>query len=733
MSRRWLTRLALLLALATAHAALGLLSLQLFALNDRLPLAWLPSALSLAIVVRLGPAWAVVGPLGLLLFQWTSGLPGWSALPGLMLGQWLGAAAAGWLARRGDAGDALSLAWVLRVALSALCLPLAVVLCHLLSGWTGFGHVLSNEGLLYSSMRLGLSLTLGLASLGPLLLMAARPRAPADAQPTLSGQAGPGERNLGLLALLLGLLAWGWLASDSLRYPLGPSALVLCVLIWAAVRLPLWLAVLVNALSVLLVLGMVGAGLPGLPEPSGPRDLLSLLGYLCLFPLLPTLLAYVIQAQRVEAALDALRARRDALTGLLNRQSFEQQVEPLLAATGTAPLAFVYLDLDNVALVNDTASHAAGDALIAGIASVLAGWCQPGEPAGRISGDEFILLLRNCNALIAEDRVRGLLDHIERYRVGWEGRALSATASAGVVPFLPGEAGFAQLLSHADAACMNAKELGGNRLHFARLQGKVSSDRASALHAAVRLREAIEGERIELHAQRIEPLSVAAQGLHMEILLRVRAEDGSLVPPGEIVPAAERFNLGPRLDRHVLDLCLRQLEAHPAADAIATCSINLTGDSVADESFIAFAMERLRASRFPAQRLCFEITETSAVRNIGRAQRFIGQLRELGCRVALDDFGAGFCSFGYLAQLEVDYFKIDGSFVRDIQHSALSRAVVRSITEIAHTLGKQAIAEHTETEADLACLRELGVDFAQGYLFDRPGPVQQLLASMRAS
>lgn len=264
-------------------------------------------------------------------------------------------------------------------------------------------------------------------------------------------------------------------------------------------------------------------------------------------------------------------------------------------------------------------------------------------------------------------------------------------------------------------------------------RARVSSDRASALHAAVRLREAIEGERIELHAQRIEPMTASAQGLHMEILLRVRAEDGSLVPPGEIVPAAERFNLGPRLDRHVLDLCLHQLEAHPAADAIATCSINLTGDSVADESFIAFAMERLRTSRFPAQRLCFEITETSAERNIGRAQRFIGQLRELGCRVALDDFGAGFCSFGYLSQLEVDYFKIDGSFVHDIQHSALSRAVARSITEIAHTLGKQAIAEHTETEADLACLRELGVDFAQGHPFDRPGPVLQLLASMRAS
>jgi EAL domain-containing protein (putative c-di-GMP-specific phosphodiesterase class I) len=324
---------------------------------------------------------------------------------------------------------------------------------------------------------------------------------------------------------------------------------------------------------------------------------------------------------------------------------------------------------------------------------------------------------------------------VENYRYGWEGHVLTATCSVGVVPFRRGEGEFADLLSQADAACFTAKEQGGNRVVMAGLQAGDVLDRTAAMRWAVRIRESLEQHRFELFAQTIDPLRLPAGGKadprrHFEVLLRLRDEKtGGLLPPDQFMPAAERFRLGLRIDREVVNLTLGWLEENPAAAAdVAACSINLSAEAVGDEGFIRFLADRIRHSSFPASRLCLEITETGAVRDLGRAQRFINDLRALGCRFALDDFGTGFCSFNYLRALDVEYFKIDGSFVRDLETSPLSMAVIRSITDIAHVLDKQTIAEHTENEAILGSLRELGVDYAQGYGIHRPEPLADYFA-----
>ncbi|MEO7478088.1 MAG: EAL domain-containing protein, partial [Lysobacteraceae bacterium] len=256
-------------------------------------------------------------------------------------------------------------------------------------------------------------------------------------------------------------------------------------------------------------------------------------------------------------------------------------------------------------------------------------------------------------------------------------------------------------------------------------------DRTVAMHWAVRIREALDQRAFSLYAQTMLPLHDGLpEGRHLELLLRMHDPDkGGLLTPDQFMPAAERFRLGVAIDHAVVNMALDWLETHPVeAATIATCSINLSGDALVDEGFIGFITERLRRSNLPTGKLCFEITETSAVRDLGRAQRFIDQMRRLGCRFALDDFGTGFCSFNYVRSLDVDYFKIDGSFVREMDSSPLAAAVVLSITQIAHVLDKRTIAEHTENQRQRIALIDLGVDFAQGYAIDRPQPLSTYFA-----
>ena len=513
-------------------------------------------------------------------------------------------------------------------------------------------------------------------------------------------------------------------------YALGLSALPIALIIWSAIRFqPVWTAAGITV-TILILTSMTGFGMAGFKPPDQLLDAALLLTFLCLISTIPLVLVAANHENRIATRKMIRRATTDSATGLANRTAFEEATREALGRSGL-PQTLAYLDLDHFTLVNDTASHAAGDELLQGIASLLVTKLHTGDRLFRIGGDEFALLLL-CEGKEAELRCQRILDAIEAFRIGWSSNMISTTASIGMVTLRPGQSEFAALLSQADAACFTAKELGGNRVFISSQTETHSQDRTEAMRWAVRIRDALNQNLFEIDCQTITSLkNPSERGRYFEILLRMRDPmTGQRLLPGYFIPAAERFHLGTQIDRHVVELVLGWMEKHPeAAETVSGCSINLTAASMVDDSFSQFLKTRILTSSFSARKIIFEITETSAVRDLSRAQNLINDMRALGCRFALDDFGTGFCSFNYLRNLDVDYFKIDGSFVRELSTSPLSTAVVRSITDIAHVLQKATIAEHTEDEAVCVTLRALGVDYAQGFGVHRPEPIDSYFAS----
>ncbi len=693
-------------------------------------LFWPAAGLGLAAVVRYGLRWVWFIPAALLLAYFSFHRVPASFMPYSLASNLLGTVAGGWLILRIPLPDHMDTRFAFRMLRGGLLMSAISALI----GVTGMviTGLIPKASVLDATIKWFMGDLLGIVSVAPALLLL-NFRHPADGSLRETRGYGPEPEKLAwniVLAISYLLMAWGGAQGSS--YALGLSSLPLAAIVWSALRFePIHTAIAV-LLTELLIGALAGLGLAGFQPPNGPLDSAILLSYLCLHASLPIILALTVHERRNATRTLLRQARTDLLTGLPNRSAFEARVRSLLKDPTEPPLALAYLDLDNFALVNDTSSHVAGDALIVGVAGVLGAGLPEDDLLAHLGADEFALLLRNCSPTMARERAQALVRAIETYRCGWRGQVLTATVSIGVVPFRTDDADFPELLSQADAACLSAKELGGNRVCMAGALGGEVLDRTTAMRWAVRIREALEQHRFELYAQSIVPLGKSQdQQRHFELLLRLRDErNGGILMPDQFMPAAERFRLGVRIDREVVDMALSWLEENPqAAQQVATCSINLSADALADEDFIRFVAERLRNSSFPASRLCLEITETSAVRDLARAQRFINDMRALGCRFALDDFGTGFCSFNYLRALDVDYFKIDGSFVRDLDSSPLSIAVIRSITDIAHVLDKQTVAEHTENVAILAALRELGVDFAQGYGLHRPEPLAQYFAS----
>ncbi|MEJ7746826.1 MAG: EAL domain-containing protein [Luteimonas sp.] len=702
-------------------------------------LFWPAAGVAMAATMRYGLRAVWVVPPALLLFHLLSPVPS-AFLPFSLLANTLGALAGGWVAQlvvRDEAArdEPLSLRNTLALLRGGVVLALV-------------SAVIGVVGLHYSGMapraewplalvRWALGDFVGVVAVAPALLMATTPRRH-DTSPALPGLAQEPER-LGWLVLVAAsflLVAWG--ASFDSRYTLGLAVLPLGLLVWSALRFPpLWTSA--ASLATILLIGILASfGLAGFVAPKNVLDSASLLAFLCMLTLLPLLLAITVQERRHATEHLLQRATTDVLSGLPNRQAFEAEVRKQLAWPEPPPRALAYLDLDHLKLINDTASHAAGDAYIHGVAGLLRATLPTDDLVAHLGGDEFGVLLQNCAPAVAEDRARNLLRALASYRCEWHGDVLATTGSIGLVPFHDANLDYAGLLSQADAACFTAKELGGNRVCLAAMHGGESLDRTQAMHWAVRLREAVRRHDLDLYCQTIQPLHEQAHesgtrernGRHFEILLRVRdPATGELLLPAPFLSAAERFGMSVSIDRAVVGIALDWLEAHPDATGnIATCCINLSAGALVDEDFIAFLTERLHHSSFACEKLCLEITETSAVRDLARAQRFIGQMRDLGCRFALDDFGTGFCSFSHLHTLDVDYFKIDGSFIKELRTSALSVPIVRAINDIAHVLDKRTIAEHTESEELIDALAQLGVDFAQGYAVHRPEPIGDYFA-----
>jgi diguanylate cyclase (GGDEF)-like protein len=452
---------------------------------------------------------------------------------------------------------------------------------------------------------------------------------------------------------------------------------------------------------------------------------------------MPQLLVAAVHQNRASTLNMVRRATTDPLTQLPNRTAFEQRSQQFFAAhDGDRPMAMAYIDLDQFKIVNDIASHAAGDELVRVLAGTLRGVPETGEILARIGGDEFGLLLLG-DAQSVQQRMQGLCEHVTELRVPWGEHVLSTSISIGLVPFHNGQHGFAQLFAQADAACFTAKELGGNRVQTAAPEnpddGSAVRTRTAAMHWAMRLNAALDNDHFRLYCQSIVALRAPAdRGRHFEVLVRMHSpQDGRLLLPGEFIPAAERFHLASRLDQHVLDRTLAWLESRPrAAAALGSCSINLAAASVNSVDFERYLQRRIATSSVTPSKLCFELTETSAVRDLARAQRFIETVRDMGCRFALDDFGTGFCSFAYLHTLDVDYFKIDGSFVQRLADSPLALQIVRSIADIARVMHKQTVAECVETPAIRERLAKLGVDYAQGFAFDEPMPIDDYFAGI---
>jgi len=424
------------------------------------------------------------------------------------------------------------------------------------------------------------------------------------------------------------------------------------------------------------------------------------------------------------------QARHDALTGLINRFEFEKILKRLLdnATSEKATHALLYIDLDQFKVVNDTCGHGAGDELLRQLSAVLQRSIRSHDTLARLGGDEFGVLLEYCAPEYTVNVANTLLNAVQEFRFVWEQKNFVVGASIGVVIIDENSASITKVLSAADAACYSAKDAGRNRVHVVEENDATIAGRYGEMQWVTRIGDALENNRFQLYCQPVMPM--AAQGdrpAHIiEILIRMEAEDGELIPPGAFIPAAERYNLMVAVDRWVVHSTLTWLGNHlNFLDDLEKCSINLSGQSAGDADFFQYLMAQFAESGVPPQKVCFEITETAVISNLSEATRLITDLKDIGCSFALDDFGCGLSSFAYLKHLPVDYLKIDGIFVKDIVADPLDRAMVRSINEIGHVMGKQTIAEFVENEQVLNVLRDIGVDYVQGIGVGHPQPLEQ--------
>ena len=423
----------------------------------------------------------------------------------------------------------------------------------------------------------------------------------------------------------------------------------------------------------------------------------------------------------------AYQASHDALTGLHNRRAFEAQVEAALQALarGGQARTLLYIDLDQFKLVNDTCGHSAGDQLLREISIVMRNSVLEGFLA-RLGGDEFGLLLE-ARLDDARRRAEKLIDSIRNHVFVYEGQYFQIGASIGMVEFKDASQGMDELLIAADQACYAAKDKGRNRIEvYAADDPYYQSQRAQFLSVA-QIANALKEDRLSLHYQRVVPLQPGL-GEHVEILLRMVSEQGRLISPGVFIPAAERFNLMPQLDRWVVDRICQAVGQDSGMERCplcrdATIGVNLSGVTLSADDLGDYVASCFARYAVDPARICFEITETAAIGNLDRALAFIQRVRAMGATVALDDFGAGLSSFAYLRRLEVDYLKIDALFVKNLHTDARDYAVVRSIMEVARVHGIKTIAEYVHKPVIADILKEMGVDYAQGYALHKPEPL----------
>ncbi len=440
----------------------------------------------------------------------------------------------------------------------------------------------------------------------------------------------------------------------------------------------------------------------------------------------------VSQERRLQRAL-SYQATHDALTGLINRREFEHRLNETLQASRAKPdirHVVLYLDLDQFKVVNDTCGHQAGDRLLKQITSVLQTRIRTSDTLARLGGDEFGVLLLDCNLDMAQRIAEDLRQAIRDFRFVWQDRIMNVGVSIGLAEINGDTDTLSTIMSAADVACYTAKDSGRNRVHTYN-QGH-APERLREMQWVSRINRACEENRLVLYCQPIVAIRAGAQPFRQfELLLRMRDENGQLVQPVEFIPAAERFNLMPSLDRWVVRQACQHL-AHKRSDDVSrapyTLTINVSTTTINDEHFLDYVIAEMANSDLSPGALCFELTENTAMTSLAAATRFIDELRKRGCRFSLDDFGSGLSSFLFLKNLPVDYIKIDGGFVHNVAQDVIDRSMVEAITQIGRTMGIATIAERVDSAAVLNQLAELGVEYAQGHFIASPQPVETLAA-----
>jgi diguanylate cyclase (GGDEF)-like protein/PAS domain S-box-containing protein len=441
-------------------------------------------------------------------------------------------------------------------------------------------------------------------------------------------------------------------------------------------------------------------------------------------------LSSVLQIQDVTESLkltDQLeyQASYDELTGLLNRRAFEAQLQRAwdMGKNVRTPSHLMFMDLDQFKVVNDTSGHSAGDQLLRAVSEILVDSVRTNDVVARLGGDEFGIILWDCPNDVARRIAESIRSALEVFRFHWDAEVYRIGVSIGGIPVDPALGDIGELQQLADAACYAAKEAGRNRVHM--VAGDKDSARAhrGQVRWVQRLREAMDNNRFAIYAQAIRPLSDdVVEPERLEVLLRLRDPDTRrIIPPGAFLPAAERYGLSVELDQWVVGSLLDTLFVHQSFHADQrNYWINLSGASIGDKRFAKFLMDAIERSPLPPGTINFEITETAVIRSVAEAGSLMMSLRDMGCKFALDDFGSGLSSFGYLKKLPVDYLKIDGMFIRDLLRDKTDRIFVKSIIDIAHTLNIKTVAEFIENDELLETVRELGADYAQGFAIGRP-------------
>lgn len=423
------------------------------------------------------------------------------------------------------------------------------------------------------------------------------------------------------------------------------------------------------------------------------------------------------------------QATHDALTNLPNRLEFHKRIELAVnsAQASSAEHALCYLDLDQFKVINDTCGHFAGDDVLRQLGELLRRKIRRYDCVARLGGDEFGILMHDCTLTEAVTACENLRDLVRDFRFASDNRSFSIGVSIGIAAVTSTSINAVTLLKEADAACYAAKDKGRNRVHVFRPDDEELAIRHGEMQWVEKIQQGVANNQFCLFGQPIVSLDGHADGLHFETLVRYRDDNGQIIPPGAFLPAAERYNLAPTLDRWVISHLFEWMANQIGfLEDLGICSVNLSGLSLTDESMLAFILREIQRWAIPSHKICFEITETAAIANLSLASKFIDALRSQGCLFSLDDFGSGLSSFAYLRNLPVDFLKIDGLFVKDILDDKVDLAMVKSINEVGHIMHKKTIAEFIENQQIFDLLKELGVDYGQGYGIGKPVPLAEL-------